>query len=297
MVRVDDPFYSFLIEHEQALKTGQHSDFLLKEFCELVWQFYRMRGRKFAWRETRNPYHIVVSEIMLQQTQTSRVAEKYVSFLQKFPSFELLAQTSVAELLAEWVGLGYNRRALALQGIAQRVVAEYAGALPDDPAILETFKGLGPATAASITTFAFNIPTVFIETNIRAVYIHAFFSQATESISDRQLFPLVAATVDKQNAREWYYALMDCGVELKRLYKNPSRKSKHYTRQSKFEGSDRQIRGAIIRLLAQQKTATATDITQLGFTQDRVTKVLKRLCDEQFIFYSEGRYLFPLTHA
>ena len=202
MIRVDDPLYAFLSEHEQALKKQKHSEFLLSEFREAVWKFYQQRGRSFAWRSTYDPYHIVVSEIMLQQTQTSRVTEKYDAFLKKFPTFQELAQASTADVLTEWVGLGYNRRALALQGIAQTVVQQYDGILPNDPLILETCKGLGPATAASICAFAFNRSTVFIETNIRAVYLHAFFGHRQEPVSDKELLPLVAATVDKERARE-----------------------------------------------------------------------------------------------
>jgi len=164
--------------------------------------------------------------------------------------------------------------------------------LPNDPAILETFKGLGPATAASICAFAFNRPTVFIETNIRAVYLHAFFGHRQEPVSDKELLPLIAVTVDKERAREWYYALMDCGVELKKLYKNPSRKSKHHARQSKFEGSDRQIRGAVVRFLTQHKTATHQELQTLGFQQERLDRILENLCVERFIQLSKNHYSF-----
>lgn len=292
MIRMDDPFYAFLTEHEQSLKNGIHSEFLLEEFYQAVWSFYKERGRFFAWRDTHNPYHIVVSEIMLQQTQTSRVAEKYDSFLKRFPTFQELAQASTVDLLTEWVGLGYNRRALALHGIAQTVVEKHRGILPNDPGILETFKGLGPATAASICAFAFNRSTVFIETNIRAVYLHAFFTHRQQPVSDKELFPLVAATVSVERAREWYYALMDCGVELKKLYKNPSRKSKHHARQSKFEGSDRQIRGAVVRFLTQHKTATKSELQTLGFQQERLDSILERLCSEHFIQLNGHHYSF-----
>jgi A/G-specific adenine glycosylase len=290
VIRLDDPLYAFLLEHEQALKKGDTAPLVLEEFRAAVWNFYKNKGRDFAWRTTRNPYHIVVSEIMLQQTQTARVAEKYENFLQHFPSFEALASASVGAVLKEWVGLGYNRRALALQGIAQKIVNEYGGILPYEPSLLETFKGLGPATAASIVAFAYNKPTVFIETNIRAVYLHAFFGHEQELIGDKQLLPLVAATVDSANAREWYYALMDCGVELKRLYKNPSRKSKHHVKQSKFEGSDRQMRGAVVRLLTQKKSAVIEDLQALGYKKERLTKILDDLCKEGFIVRAEGGY-------
>ena len=182
------------------MHTREISPESLKEFQAFVWDFYKQEKRLFAWRETTNPYFIVVSEIMLQQTQTSRVVEKYNLFIQTFPTFESLANASFKEVLKVWVGLGYNRRAQALQGIAQKIVNEHSGALPSCPEILQTFKGLGPATASSIVTFAFNKPTVFIETNVRAVFLHSFFKDQDE-VHDKELMPLVALTVDEINPR------------------------------------------------------------------------------------------------
>ena len=144
----------------------------IDSFSCLIYDYYAKNKRAFPWREAHDPYHIVVSEIMLQQTQTDRVRGKYELFIKTFPTFEHLAQASVTELITVWKGLGYNRRALALQELAQRVVKEHQGILPKTPDELQSFRGIGPATAASICAFAFNSPTIFIETNIRAVYIH-----------------------------------------------------------------------------------------------------------------------------
>lgn len=187
------------------------------------------------------------------------------------------------EVIAAWQGLGYNRRALYLQQIAQKVINEHDGVLPNDPEVLVSFPGIGKATAASICAFTFNKPTVFIETNIRTVFIHFFFANEA-SVHDNQLLPLIEATVDVQNARQWYYALMDYGVMLKSKFPNPSKKSAHHTKQSKFEGSDRQIRGFILKHL--------TDCPQLNFQQlaalidrdeERIEKMLVDLCKEGFI--------------
>jgi A/G-specific adenine glycosylase len=199
---------------------------------------------------------------MLQQTQTYRVEKKFEEFLQVFPTVESLARGSVRDLLMVWKGLGYNRRALYLQKSAQKIVDEFGGKVPNDPAALITLPGIGKATAASICAFAFNNPTVFIETNIRAVFIDSFFKGADE-VNDNQLMPLIAQTVDQENPREWYYALMDYGVHLKKLCPNPNKKSAHYTVQSKFEGSNRQIRGAILRLLLEHHQLTAQQISDL----------------------------------
>jgi A/G-specific adenine glycosylase len=213
-----------------------------------IYQCYELYGRDFAWRKTSDPYHIVVSEIMLQQTQTQHVEGKYELFISEFPDFDSLAAASLHHILSIWQGLGYNRRAQALQKIARQVSCELSGQLPDEPAMLETFPGIGPATACSIAAFAFNKATIFIETNIRAVFLHHFFA-SEHNVLDKQISPLVKQTLDVDSPRIWYYALMDYGAMLKKRYGNPNKRSAHYMVQSKFEGSDRQIRGAIIRIL------------------------------------------------
>jgi len=255
----------------------------IDNFKSTVWEFYRANKREFAWRNNPTQYGVVVSEIMLQQTQTNRVKEKYNSFLQVFPSFEDLARADLSEVIKQWVGLGYNRRALALHGIAQRIVRDYKGLLPDDIEVLKTFKGLGHATASSIVAFAHNKPTVFIETNIRAVFLHTFYLQQ-EEIHDNELMPFVELSVDQTNPREWYYALMDYGVHVKKLHKNPSRKSLHHTVQSKFEGSDRQIRGAIVKVFAFRPATTLLELKgELPFDEDRIEKQYTALVKEGFI--------------
>ncbi len=251
-------------------------------FCQHVWSFYKTCGRSFAWRQTWDPYHIVVSEIMLQQTQTERVKEKYEQFLEALPTFDALAQAPVAQVIALWQGLGYNRRALALHKIAQQVVHEYNGILPQDPLVLQSFPGLGPATAASICAFAFNKPTCFIETNIRAVFIHSFFT-GRDTVTDKELLPYIELSVDSNNPREWYYALMDYGVALKKEFKNPSRKSAHHSKQSKFEGSERQIRGMIIRELTQWHTRTLEQLCEQPYDAQRIQNNIAALMREGFI--------------
>lgn len=252
-------------------------------FKKTVWDFYAANQRSFEWRKNWTAYKIVVSEIMLQQTQTSRVEKKFAEFIKKFPTFKALAEAEQGEVLLIWVGLGYNRRCVALHEIAKRVISEFAGDLPDDPIVLQTFKGLGPATASSIVTFAFNKPTVFIETNIRAVFLHEFFADQV-NIDDKLLYPLIESTLDKNKPREWYYALMDYGVHLKKLHKNPSRKSKHHSVQSRFEGSDRQIRGAIVRHLTQMPLTEEQLIGELPYEPTRLRHQCKKLLDESIIF-------------
>jgi len=252
-------------------------------FKEFIWNFYHTNKRDFAWRNNDNSYHVLISEIMLQQTQTSRVITKYEEFIATFPNFYALASASLRDVLSVWQGLGYYRRARFLHQLAQIVVSEYAGVLPQDPKILQTFPGIGPNTAGSICAFAFNCPTIFIETNIRTVFIDAFFSDKKE-VTDKELLPLIAQTVDQENPREWYYALMDYGVFLKARQVNPSRKSAHYTKQSKFEGSDRQIRAKILKFIVKTESVSHQDIL-LHSAKDiaRVEKIIDQLLAESFI--------------
>lgn len=257
----------------------------IKHFQSIIWDYYQKNGRLFEWRHTDNPYHVVVSEIMLQQTQTARVSVKFPQFIAAFPTFFALANASLHEVLLQWQGMGYNRRGMYLHQIAKKIVHEYNGQLPNDPAILETFPGIGKATAASICAFAYNNPTVFIETNIRAVFIYFFFSTSSEKIHDKQIEPLVALSLEKEHARDWYYALMDYGVYLKKNTINPSRKSKHHTQQSKFEGSNRQVRGLILKTLLEsaEPVGAETLFNAANREPDLVKQIIEELCAEQLI--------------
>jgi len=253
-------------------------------FKELIWDYYRQNRRDFAWRNTDIPYYILVSEIMLQQTQTHRVIHKYEEFIATFPTLETLAASSLRDVLMVWHGLGYYRRARYLHQLAQIVVSEYGGVLPKDTKTLQTLPGIGAGTAGSIGAFAYNMPTIFIETNIRTVFIHCFFDNKKE-VSDKELLPLIAATVDHDNPREWYYALMDYGVWCKSTYVNPSRKSTHYTKQSQFKGSSRQIRAQILKLIAHNEYVPHHNIVHVVNRTElvRVEEIIKQLLDEEFI--------------
>jgi A/G-specific adenine glycosylase len=252
-------------------------------FREFIWDFYRNNRRDFAWRNIDNPYYVLISEIMLQQTQTHRVIHKYEEFIAAFSTLEALAASQLRDVLLVWQGLGYYRRARYLHQLAQIVVSDHGGILPHDAKTLQVLPGIGPGTAGSIGAFAYNLPTVFIETNIRAVFIHCFFSDRTD-VSDKELLPLVAAAVDHDNPREWYYALMDYGVWCKAHYVNPSRKSAHYAKQSKFEGSDRQIRAKILKLIAENECIAHNEILKImRGERDRVEHIIAQLVYERFI--------------
>lgn len=262
------------------------------QFKKTVYMYYRTDGRSaLPWRKTRNPYYILVSEIMLQQTQVARVIPKYKEFIAVFPKIEVLAQASLCRVMQVWQGLGYNRRALLLQRLAQEVVKRYQGKIPHDPEILKTLPGIGKATAGSFCAFAFNKPVPFIETNIRSVFIHHFFHDA-KNVRDDQLIPYIEKTIDRENPRQWYWALMDYGVYLKETLENPSRRSIHYVHQSRFQGSDRQIRGAILKLLTQQTKISSLEVyKKISGNKERIEKIIKKLIKEKLVG-GEGKYLF-----
>jgi A/G-specific adenine glycosylase len=252
-------------------------------FQKIIYNYYNEHGRAFPWRETDNPYHILISEIMLQQTQTERVVKKYEQFIKEFPDFDSLAKAALRKVLEIWQGMGYNRRAKALKETAHRVVTEFDGKLPSSPEVLIKFQGIGKYTASAIATFAFNKPTVFIETNIRSVFIHFFFGDR-EDVKDAEIFPLVEKTLDASNPRIWYYALMDYGVLLKKRYQNPTRRSAHYRTQTSFEGSDREVRGMILKVLVTESTLSEFEIIQkLDIDPDKVKRNLKQLHKEGFL--------------
>ncbi len=209
--------------------------------------------RDLPWRRTRDPYAVWVSEAMLQQTQVSRVDGRWQRWLARFPSVEALAAADQADVLAEWQGLGYNRRALALKRAAE-AVADQGGEVPSSVDALVKLPGIGPATAAGIRAFAFDLPAVYLETNVRTVFLHELFPEA-EDVPDSAVRPLVEACVPDRDVRGWYYALLDYGAWLKRTVPNPSRRSRTHARQSRFEGSRRQKRAALVRLLLEAREA------------------------------------------
>ena len=216
-------------------------------FQRRVWEFYGKHRRDFPWRFEKSAYAVFVSEVMLQQTQTARVLPKYEMFLREFPDFESLAKANPKRVLRAWSGLGYNRRALMLHGAAKIVARRYRGVLPADREALEELPGIGKGTSGALMAFIFNTPEPFIETNIRRVFLHHFFSSSRKKIKDDEIARLVSDTFDRRNPREWCYALMDYGSWLGLNKKtNPNRKSAGYKKQKAFRGSDREIRGFIL---------------------------------------------------
>lgn len=215
--------------------------------CEVLSHYERHGRHSLPWRQTTDPYAILVSEIMLQQTQVLRVVPKYQAFMAKYPTPEHLAKAPLIDVLQLWVGLGYNRRARYLQLAAQALTQ--SDGYPETVSAWRALPGVGPYTAAAVCAFAYDERVSLIETNVRTVFIHHFYADQ-DQVTDQVIMELVEQVLPHIiSPRIWYYALMDYGSVLKKAVGNLNAKSKHYTKQSRFIGSDRQIRGAIIRAL------------------------------------------------
>ncbi len=259
-------------------------------FIKTVKDFYMASGRHgLPWRQTADPYKIAVSEVMLQQTQVGRIIEKYTEFLKAFPTLQALAQAPLQQVLLLWSGLGYNRRARFLQQMAIAIVAEHKGIFPKDFNTLLALPGIGNYTAGAIAAFAYNQPHVIIETNIRTVYLHHFFNDSAEQVSDKKVLGLIQETLDADNPREWYWALMDYGSHLKAQGIKIHRTSKQYKKQSAFKGSLREVRGGILKIITKEKATAAQLQKALSFERERIAEALTTLINEKFI-QKKGMY-------
>jgi A/G-specific adenine glycosylase len=260
-------------------------------FRKKVYAHYHEHGRHdLPWRQVHDPYTVLVSEVMLQQTQVARVIPHFEEWMERFPTPDALAAAPLEAVLRTWQGLGYNRRAVALVRAAEAIVSEHAGEVPVDRGELLALPGVGPATAAGVRAFAFGEPGLYLETNVRAVILHEFFADA-ECVPDTALLPLLEQTLDRDDPRSWYWALLDYGAHLKRTLPNPSRRSRHHTRQSPFEGSHRQLRARLLRAVM-ELPGSAADELAAGFGEDpmRVGQALAELEAEGFLAEQRGRY-------
>lgn len=256
-----------------------------EEFREIVWCRGNELFRPMPWREKPTLYNVLVSELMLQQTQVDRVIPKFEAWLERFPDFTTLAQASVAEVLTEWQGLGYNRRAKFLLDAA-RVVRN--GQLPVTLEQLVALPGVGKNTAGAIMNYCYETATPFVETNIRTVYFYHFFHDA-QAVSDAEILQKVEATMDREQPREWFWALMDYGSHLKKTGTANIHQSRHYKKQSPLEGSVRQTRGRIIAALTKGPMDAAKLAEEVG-DDHRFEPALKALVKEGLISCIRGRY-------
>lgn len=223
----------------------------IKVFQKTILDWYRENKRNLPWRKTKDPYRILVSEVMLQQTQVARVIPKYREFLKAFPHITSLATASDATLMGVWAGLGYWRRAKYLKETSQIILNKYGGIFPKNIKDLGQLPGIGPYTAGAIACFAFNNSEAFIDTNIRRVYLHFFFPNR-EKVPDKEILPLaqeaIATLSSPVTPREWHSALFDYG-SLVVKDKSVNKRSSHYAKQGEFEGSFRFFRTKVLRFV------------------------------------------------
>ncbi len=338
---------------------NRHASQAMTAFQEKVWREGARLYRDLPWRRTTNPYHVFVSEVMLQQTQVVRVEKHWNSWIERFPVLDALAEAPLADVLATWQGMGYNRRAIALQQAAQMVVSHYGGCFPQTTGELIKLPGVGAATAAGLRAFAFNLPSLYLETNVRTVFLHEFFPDAV-GVPDGELLPLLAEAcpgyrgssdapeplysssephthtsvahaqssvapsslangalrggivqehekalqAESKGPRAWYYALLDYGAYLKKTVPNPSRRSKSHTKQSAYEGSRRQKRAELIRLLLAAQELTLDELTEElsshekkegrpGVDTPLVQSIMEDLEQEGFCVSADGTWFIP----
>lgn len=266
-----------------------------QEFVDIIWEYYAAHKRNLPWRQNLDipqwPYHVLISEIMLQQTQVARVIPKYATWLEVFPTLADAAQGSLADYIRLWSGLGYNRRAKYLHDAIKQINTLYCGIVPKDINNLSKLPGVGINTAGAIAVYAYNQPYVFIETNIRSVYIHHFFNNKTV-VSDNDIQKIVANTIDTENPREWYWALMDYGTFIKNNYGGNLQKSSHYVPQSAFIGSKRQTRGVIIKQLT-TGPKTISQLKKAVNNDDRLKTVLNELMHDNLVIKTGVKFQLP----
>ncbi|MCX7774914.1 MAG: A/G-specific adenine glycosylase [Rectinemataceae bacterium] len=239
--------------------------------------------RDLPWRRNLDPWGVLISEVMLQQTQVARVIPAYERWMTKFPSPEALASSSREEVLRSWSGLGYNRRAIRLHECARAIAEDHGGRVPNELAALESLPAIGSYTARAILAFAFDKAEVFLETNIRAVLIRHFFEDRQE-VAERELAELAGLLLDREHPRIWYWALMDYGAHLKHSEENYARRAQRYRVQSPFHGSLRQARGSVLRILLEHSPLSEDEIIlRTGLDHGKVRGALAGLAQEGFL--------------
>ena len=272
--------------------------FRISTFQDHILKWYSCNNRDYLpWRVTKtrkvSAYHILVSEVMLQQTQVNRVREKFLAFLKAFSTLHVLSRAPLRDILVVWQGMGYNRRAIYLKRAAEILVAKYNGTIPRDPKLLDALPGIGPYTAGAIACFAYNKPTVFLDTNIRKVFIHHFFGQKKKDerrkrVSDKEILSVARRALWKNDPRRWHYALMDYGASEFSRRPDLLAKSASYHKQSRFEGSPRYWRSQIVTYLLSHRHVRIDEIRT--FVPGPVSPLLQSLYKDGLVRKSGNVY-------
>lgn len=263
----------------------------LAKFRKEIWRHYRSEGRHdLPWRKTRDPYRILVSEVMLQQTQVDRVRPYYTEWVARFPDAKSLARAPLGDALRLWQGLGYNRRAKMLHEAAKEIAA--AG-FPSSVEALMHLPGVGPYTARAVAAFAWNEDVVLVETNLRTAILHHFFPRKRR-VTDEEILQVLARAHPKGRSREWHAALMDYGAHLKRQGLRTNAKVRGYRTQAPLRGSTREARGALLKELAKGPRRKARLLGLLGDDRrPQVEEQLAVLLAERLVVRSGGSYALP----
>lgn len=258
----------------------------IKSFHKKIFEFYKEHKRNLPWRKTTNPYYIMISEIMLQQTQVPRVIEKYDKWIQQFPKVEDLAQAELKLVLQLWSGLGFNSRGKRLQDTAKIISKKYKGIVPNTPEELETLPGIGPYTSKAILIFANNENIATVDTNIRRILIHEF--KLSEDLNNKEIQKIAEQILPKGKSRDWHNALMDYGTTI-----ITARKSgiKSKGKQSTFKGSRREVRAGILKNILNEEKITVQKAKKLfPKTQYNVKEILEELVSEEIITKNKNTY-------
>jgi len=279
-----------------------------KQFQSVILKWYAKNKRDYLpWRPKAkakffDPYKVLVSEVMLQQTQVARVLQKFPEFLAAFPTIQDLANAKLSKLLKVWQGMGYNRRALYLQRTAQEIVKRFHGTIPQSVDDLLSLPGIGSYTAGAIACFAYNEPVAFLDTNIRKVLLYHFFrgrEKEAIKVSDKEILGIAKKVLYKKNPREWHYALMDYGALALSGQKGILQKTKGYRKQSSFLGSTRYFRSKIVRQLLETPYTTKIALFAL-IGQDKLflsqttpcEKILQGLLNEGLVEEDKKQRLY-----
>lgn len=267
--------------------------------------WYAPRRDAYPWRETREPYPIWVSEVMLQQTQASRVVPVFRDFLARFPTVRALATSSRRDVVRAWDGLGYNRRAVWLSEGARAIVREHGGLVPRDPATLRTLPGVGPYTAAAVSSIAFGEPVPVVDTNVRRVVARVHLGVDGRETRDREVREIARAWLDRDDPVTWNQAVMDLGREVCRprprcgicplgrvcAFRTSGTFATRVPRVADaFEGSSRQVRGAIVRALRSRETLSPRLLAvETGLDAERVEAAVDALAADGLVERAAGR--------
>jgi len=257
----------------------------ITQFQSNVLSFYKTHRRDLPWRKTTDPYKILISELMLQQTQVSRVIKYYEKWIKRWPTIDSLVHASRRDVLKAWMGLGYNTRGINLHRAAQKIVNDYDGDMLEAMKNHEEIPGVGKYTSRAVQIFATNVNLVTVDTNIRRIFIHEF--HLFEDVSDRELWLLAERCLPKGLSRVWHNALMDYGALFLTAQKT---RVKSKTKQSRFEGSDRQIRAQILRQLLERSLSLSDLQKILEVEQNRLQQILGKMVQGNLIAAKNKRF-------